>query len=784
MPRPPHPPSNLDIASAAAAAAAASTSTASPLHRLPVNPRRKKVSPDERKRVATACNSCNVRRIKCSGDRPCRQCTSAQRACLYPEPVERVTIPRAELESLQRRCASLERQLAVAEPGHRRPDPRPQQLVSPSASVSASASASTSASASVRADPSEAPSPNGNAHVAPPPGGIDGRMLADSDGISRYLGETSGATFLDTLKVLITTATPLARVLEAGSGEKTPAGAAFLWSVGQYQTHDSRPMALPPAVDPLALPPEPDMAAALAQVRYFVQDGTGQFPSGGIMYWPFDDVHKYISLASAPGAQGPDGVTRPGPKHRPLALCQAAFALAHVLNLREPGSSVDGKLGEDHFARARVLLGDVLDRTTYSISDIAALALMAVYWLENNRRDAAYMAISNAMTISVMHGLHKGASGNETDVRTFWTVYVLDRWLGCVMGRPPTTPDDAITLPMPRECFGLPSPMGLQAHIELSRISDYLVYSSYRESGLPDLLTNATVRVGKTLERLRKWRENLPQALQLPADPLILIPVDLFTQASSFGHGPDALLSGASVFGQDRACWSLHMSYNQLIILAVRPAMLTAVWKAVGSILSDNRPFGIENNPQIEPIRACSDAARRNLRLGRLMRLPTPRQKLLLPDLHYIFNAAIILMMHQMLFVNLRTQDLDDVVWAGEVFEMEAETGSEYGKDCAGVLRDLRYLAQQLRNPIHDPDTKQILLSGDSVLRGLLPDGVDRMDESSDDVAAVPDGGASGRQGKRDMPYRQEVLNEALAVWWKEDHMKFYNTFLSSINRD
>jgi hypothetical protein len=111
---------------------------------------------------------------------------------------------------------------------------------------------------------------------------------------------------------------------------------------------------------------------------------------------------------------------------------------------------------------------------------------------------------------------------------------------------------------------GLPSPIGLHAHIELSRISDYLVYSSYRESGLPDLRTNATVRVGKTLDMLRRWLENLPQALQLPADPLTLIPVDLFTQASSFGHGPDALLSGASVFGQDRACWSLHMSYNQV----------------------------------------------------------------------------------------------------------------------------------------------------------------------------------------------------------------------------
>ena len=52
-------------------------------------------------------------------------------------------------------------------------------------------------------------------------------MLADPAGTSRYLGETSGATFLDTLKELIFTATPLAKVLDGVSVE-TRAGAAFL----------------------------------------------------------------------------------------------------------------------------------------------------------------------------------------------------------------------------------------------------------------------------------------------------------------------------------------------------------------------------------------------------------------------------------------------------------------------------------------------------------------------------------------------------------------------------
>lgn len=213
--------------------------------------------------------------------------------------------------------------------------------------------------------------------------------------------------------------------------------------------------------------------------------------------------------------------------------------------------------------------------------------------------------------------------------------------------------------------------------------------------------------------------------------------------------------------------------------------MLMAVWKAIASIVCINQPFDIEiMQSQIEPIRACSDAARRNLRLGRLMCLHSPRQKLLLGDLHNIFNAAIVLTMHQMVFVNLRTQDIDDVGWASEVFETEAKTGNEYAKDCARVLQDLKYLAQQLRNPIHDPNTKQVLMSDERVLRDLRPDEVaatERMDEGNDSSAA-PDGGqdTSRQEGNHGALYqRAATVYQTLTGWWHADYMQFYNTFLS-----
>lgn len=113
---------------------------------------------------------------------------------------------------------------------------------------------------------------------------------------------------------------------------------------------------------------------------------------------------------------------------------------------------------------------------------------------------------------------------------------------------------------------GLPSPAGLQAHVELCRISDYIVYSSYRGGRRPGPPSKAavTVHVDNALEMLAKWHASLPASLCLP-DPLTLFSADLFSQASAYGQDQPDLLNGATGFGRDRACWALHMSYNQVI---------------------------------------------------------------------------------------------------------------------------------------------------------------------------------------------------------------------------
>jgi hypothetical protein len=41
---------------------------------------------------------------------------------------------------------------------------------------------------------------------------------------------------------------------------------------------------------------------------------------------------------------------------------------------------------------------------------------------------------------------------DEAFNRTIWTLYILDRWLSVLMGRPPAIADEAIRLPLPSDC--------------------------------------------------------------------------------------------------------------------------------------------------------------------------------------------------------------------------------------------------------------------------------------------------------------------------------------------
>lgn len=307
-----------------------------------------------------------------------------------------MTITRKQKDALNSRCALLERALAEAIPSDRE---RARLLEHLSAAENPQGEA-------LRVEDHEIPEDEQNIR--------EGRILQDPDGIVRYLGESSGATFLNHLREYMATVFPLT-FESSGPGVSNP-DTAFISALGRYQTHDSRPL-LTSGVDPLLLPTKEEAMYMLTELRYSAQDGDETFPSGGIYYWldPQSLMMEYQAYLDANSALeiSPNMVT-----------ANAAFAVACQINpLCAP--SWESASGQTFFARAKNSLGNPLDMSV--VNDANVLALLSFYLLNNNRRDAAYIYVSVAMHILIVHGVHRAWMVDEPGKRLFWTVYILDR---------------------------------------------------------------------------------------------------------------------------------------------------------------------------------------------------------------------------------------------------------------------------------------------------------------------------------------------------------------------
>ncbi|KAF2634436.1 hypothetical protein P280DRAFT_376198, partial [Massarina eburnea CBS 473.64] len=609
--------------------------------RLPVNPRRHKVAPENRKRVARACNNCNVRRIKCSGERPCQQCGNGSRECIYPsaEPNKNALL-KEESERLRKRCVALEKSLQTVVPD----DIARQEL------VQQFEHGETPARLRAVSLPSETSYATDEAEAT------EGRLLLDMDGNVRFLGASSGATFLDLLSRFMLTLVPLAFVPDSGYTAAEDAS-MFVASIGHYQTFDSRPLH-DPGVDPLWLPSRTDMTLMMTALSYHIQDGNGDFISGGIYYWGELNVPAAVTLAPS----HMDAIKSDNYRH--LAFHNICFAFAtHVLN-HTPRPDEENA-GDRYLKRAQMLLGNPLDTVRFTLRDVPVLALMGFYLVEINRRDAASIYITLAIHISITHGAFRHCD-DEISKRVFWTLYVLDRWISCLMGRPPTFIDESIRLPMPADVPNLPSAAGLRAHIELARISGFIVCETFRIAPREQKPAQITHNIERALSKLETWLTHLPPSLQM----------------------------SPGSFSVDPTCCTLHMAYNQLTLLTTRPIFFSAVKRAVAERYIQSGTWQLEHDPQYKQIQACSSAAHSNICIAQWVIQLYKQRRVLQANLHIVFNAAVVLMLNRILRAYAGAVD-SEIQFAINLFAQESKTGNNYQRDCLKVLKDLKTIVDR-----------------------------------------------------------------------------------------
>lgn len=277
-----------------------------------------------------------------------------------------------------------------------------------------------------------------------------GRLLADPDGQSRFIGSASGAAFLDQIRQFVSSVSPLLAGTDGGS-QRPHIDDSFGKLLGIYQTHDSRPLSLP-QVDPYFLPPYEEAERLLSPLC-----GSTQATNGvNIYFWGLiSEPLQQAYLTEAHRSGFPDSVT--------LATLNSALAFA-----TQQTSVVTSESDRAYFARATFLLGRPLEATTER--HITCLLLLGCYLFGEHRRDGAYAYIRMAGHLAVTYGFHQSRMTSEAQKRLFWTIYALERYsklstpfchmladrmssrsLSCLLGRPPMIQDDHISVTLPIE---------------------------------------------------------------------------------------------------------------------------------------------------------------------------------------------------------------------------------------------------------------------------------------------------------------------------------------------
>lgn len=213
----------------------------------------------------------------------------------------------------------------------------------------------------------------------------------------------------------------------------------------------------------------------------------------------------------------------------------------------------------------------------------------------------------------------------------------------------------------------MPPAAGLRANVQLSRISGHVVKSFHNVTE-----TTSDIREpDNTIHKLETWRAALPPVMQLSVDGL----------------------------SNDPACCLLHMRCNQLFIVAIRPYFYSAMEANQAGPRAQTSPIG--SSSQLEQLKHCVAAGRRNIRLGNHVMALVDRRMLIHPISHFIFNAGISIA-------------LGNLVLSHEISPEELEAGNRdvdfaidrltesYMPECedpgslAAILRELKALIEKL----------------------------------------------------------------------------------------
>ncbi|OAA60354.1 Transcription factor [Niveomyces insectorum RCEF 264] len=237
---------------------------------------------------------------------------------------------------------------------------------------------------------------------------------------------------------------------------------------------------------------------------------------------------------------------------------------------------------------------------------IEILALVAVYLQNTYRKEDAYIYISTALRLAVLHGFHLSSTAKhllqselvDTN-RLWWSVYMQEKRLSAATGNPSNISDDLITVDLPDDSPGFSAAAPLRTSVEIARVTGRILATLYGD-GLQSeasFITNAQEVVQAIYDISR----------EIPSPPKFEAPAEFRFDDAAY---------------ELRRSGSLHMMLFQTTILTTRPIMLYVARCILGG---QDRVINGDDNLAGSSLgklcRTCSEAARRLLSmLARLKR--------------------------------------------------------------------------------------------------------------------------------------------------------------------
>ncbi|OHW93436.1 fungal specific transcription factor domain-containing protein [Colletotrichum incanum] len=205
------------------------------------------------------------------------------------------------------------------------------------------------------------------------------------------------------------------------------------------------------------------------------------------------------------------------------------------------------------------------DLRKHGIIGVEVMALTALYLQITDRKDDAYLHSNTALRLAISHGMHRVNSNqnlrrseNVHRNRLWWSIYMQERRLCAAGGYPMSIEDYAITTKPPYEVLGFPSATALGVNVEAARITGKITTTIYSQKDDPEATFINNVQ--DILHSLYEVEKTMPAEYSMEIKPS-----GLTVAGRPFMEAPTTT---------SRTSSSLYTSVYSAVIHTVRPILL------------------------------------------------------------------------------------------------------------------------------------------------------------------------------------------------------------------